>query len=51
MFEDKIESWFTLRYPSNSSMDVYHDNKIPSFRVNCPDTLHVDPEHWEVALK
>ena len=37
--------------PSNSSMDIYPDNKISSFKVNLPETLQVDPEHWEVALK
>ena len=37
--------------PSNSSMDIYPDNKIPSFRVNLPEMLQVDPEQWEVALK
>ena len=35
--------------PSNSSMDIYPDKKISSFKVNLPET--VDPEHREVALK
>ena len=37
--------------PSKSSMDIYTENKISSFKVNLPETLQVDPEHWEVALK
>ena len=37
--------------PSNSSMDIYPDKKISSFKVNLPETLQVDPEHREVALK
>ena len=37
--------------PSNSSMDIYPNNKILSFKVNLSETLQVDPEHWEVALK
>ena len=37
--------------PSNNSMDIYPDNKISSFKVNLSETLHVDPENWEVALK
>ena len=32
-------------------MDIYPDNKISSFKANSPETLQVDPEHWEVALK
>ena len=27
------------------------ENKISSFKVNLPETLLVDSEHWEVALK
>ena len=41
--------YFTL--PSNRSMDIYPENKILSFKVNLPETLQVDPEHWEVSLK
>ena len=37
--------------PSNSSMDIYADNKISSFKVNLPETFQVDPEHWGVALE
>ena len=37
--------------PGTSSMDIYPDNKISSFKVNLPEILQVDPEHWEVALK
>ena len=37
--------------PSDSSMDIYHDSKISSFKVNLPETFQVDLEHWEVALK
>ena len=32
-------------------MDTYPDNKISNFKVNLPEILQVDPEHWEVALK
>ena len=32
-------------------MDIYYDNKISNFKANSPETLQVDPEHWEVALK
>ena len=32
-------------------MDIYPDNKISSFKVNLSETLQVDPEHKEVALK
>ena len=42
---------FYITLPSNSSMDIYPDNKISSFKVNLPETLQVDSEHWEVALK
>ena len=31
-------------------MDIYHNNKISSFKVNLPETLQVDSEHWEVAV-
>ena len=41
--------YVTLR--SNSSMDIYPDNKISSFEVNLLEKLQVDPEHWDVALK
>ena len=37
--------------PSNSSMDIYPDNKISSFKVNLPETFQVDPHHWGVALE
>ena len=36
---------------SNSSVDIYPDSKISSFKVNIPETLQMDPEHWDVALK
>ena len=34
----------------NRSMNIYPDNKVSRFKVNLPETLQVDPEHWEVAL-
>ena len=37
--------------PNNSSMDIYPNKKILSFKVNLSESLQVDPEHWEVALK
>ena len=36
--------------PSNNSMDIYLNNKISSFKVNLPETLQVDQEHWEAAV-
>ena len=36
---------------SNSSMDIYPDYKVSSFKVNLPEILQVDPEHLEVTLK
>ena len=41
---------FYLTLPSNSSMDLYPDNKISSYKVNLPNTLHLDPLKWEVGL-
>ena len=32
-------------------MDIYHNNKISSFKVNLPEILQVDSKPWEVALK
>ena len=32
-------------------MDIYPNNKISSFKVNLSETLQVDSERWEVALK
>ena len=46
---DRIMIYVTL--PSNSSINIYTDNKILSFKANLRETLQVDPEHWEVALK
>ena len=40
-----------ITLPSSSSMDIYPDNKISIFTVNVSETLQVDPEHWEIALK
>ena len=44
-------SRFYVVLPSNSSMDVFPDNKVSSFRVNLPHSLNLDPDKWEVALK
>ena len=49
MFQDEVESWLTLRYLT--TVDIYLDNKISIFKVNLSQTLQVDPEYWEVALK
>ena len=35
---------------SNITMDIYTKNQISSFKENLPETLQVDPKHWEVAL-
>ena len=40
-----------ITLPSNSSMDIYPDNKILSFKANLRETFQVDPEHWEIVLK
>ena len=37
--------------PSNNSTDICPKNKVSNFKVNLPETLEVDPEHGEVALK
>ena len=36
--------------PSNSSMNLYPDNKTSSFRVNLTNPLSLDPMKWEVGL-
>ena len=40
-----------ITLPSNSSMDIYPNNKNLSFKGKLPGTLQKDSEHWEVRLK
>ncbi len=43
-------SQFTIVLPSNSSMDVFPNNKTSSYKVVLPDTIDLDRERYEVAL-
>lgn len=42
---------FYMVLPSNSSMSIYPDNKISSFKVNLSTPLNLDASRWEVALQ
>ena len=42
---------FYVTSPSNSSIDIYSNSKISNFKMHLSETLQVDSEHWEVALK
>ena len=44
------KSQFSVVLPSNSSMDVFPDNRTSSYKVVLPDTLELDRERYEVAL-
>ena len=41
---------FYVILPSNSSMDIYPDNKIPNFKVYLANPLQLDSAKWEVGL-
>ena len=41
---------FYIVLPSNSSTNLYPDNKISSFKVHLSNPLQLDPTKWEVAL-
>ena len=41
---------FYIVLPSNSSMDLYPDNKTSSFKVNLATHLDLDIDKWEAAL-
>ena len=43
-------SKFYAVLPSNSSMGLYPDNKVSSYRVVLPDVMTLNPDEWEVAL-
>lgn len=45
-----MEDQFFVVLPSNSSMTIYPDNKISSFKVQLPKPLQLDINKWEVAL-
>lgn len=42
---------FFVVLPSDSSMDIFPENKTSSYKVNFPNGIAVDPEKWEVALQ
>lgn len=42
---------FFLILPSDSSMNLYPDNKISSYKVNLPNPVNLDPARWQVALQ
>ena len=41
---------FYVILPSNSSMDIYPDNKISNFKVYLANPLQLDSAKWEVGL-
>lgn len=41
---------FYIVLPSNSSMKLYPNNRISSFKVNLPNPLELNATKWEVAL-
>ena len=41
---------FYVILPSNSSMDIYPDNKISNFKVHLANPLKLDSTKWEVGL-
>ena len=41
---------FFMVLPSNSSMDLYPDNKVSNFKVNLPNALNLNASKWEVGL-
>ena len=43
-------SQFFVVLPSNSSMDLYPNNKVSNFKVNLPNILNLDAAKWEVGL-
>ena len=44
------ENVFYLTLPSDSSMDIYGDNKISSFCVSLSNPLELDSNLWEVGI-
>ena len=45
-----MNNQFSIVLPSNSSMDLFPNNKTSSFKVNLPNNLELDSAKWEVAL-
>ena len=41
---------FYIVLPSNSSTNLYPDNKISSFKVHLSNPLQLYPTKWEVTL-
>ena len=41
---------FYITLPSNSSMDLYPENKTSSYKVHLSNPIQLDPARWEVAL-
>ena len=45
-----MDDQFYIILPSNSSMDIYPDNKICNFKVHLANPLKLKPSKWEVGL-
>ena len=41
---------FHLVLPSNSSLNIFQENKTPSYKVQLPNSLEVDITKWEATL-
>ena len=42
---------FFVVLPSDSSMEIYPENKLSNYTTNIPNEIKVDPSKWEVALQ
>ena len=45
-----MNNQFFIVLPSNSSMDLFPDNKTSNFKVHLSNNLELDSSRWEVAL-
>lgn len=45
-----MSSQFYVTLPSNSSMDLYPENKISNFKINFSNPFNLDASRWEVGL-
>ena len=45
-----MNNQFFIILPSNSSMDLFPNNKTSNFKVNLPNNLELNCSKWEVAL-
>ena len=45
-----LNKQFYLTLPSDSSLDIYGDNKISSFCVSLSNPLELDSNLWEVGI-